>query len=168
MKTIPATIVLLATVNATQATTASLNPFSPMPATGDTTSLDYKQTSTLPRHVNAMGVGSSCAGSEGAWYCMSSAFQRCASGQWSRVVDCAEGTVCEPEGLSYEFQTAFGISAATDYLCRYVFCLLSCCYEDGSNYEHVYDCLEHSDSWRSKAGYLGRGTSWDRSLSIDG
>lgn len=55
-----------------------------------------------PRALDAMGVGSSCAGSEGAWFCMSSSFQRCASGQWSAVMQCAQGTVCQPEGLTYD------------------------------------------------------------------
>lgn len=61
------------------------------------------------RHVNEMVVGSSWANSEGAWYCMTNTFQRCASGKWSTVMDCAPGTVCKPEGLTYESQSAFGI-----------------------------------------------------------
>lgn len=60
------------------------------------------------RHVDAMGVGSLCPGSEGAWFCMSSSFQRCASGQWSAALACAPGTVCQPEGLTYDMQSAFG------------------------------------------------------------
>ncbi|KAL2281199.1 hypothetical protein FJTKL_11844 [Diaporthe vaccinii] len=56
---------------------------------------------------NEMEVGSSCHGAEGEWNCMATAFQRCASGQWSVVLNTAYGTVCEPEGLTYDFQPAF-------------------------------------------------------------
>lgn len=38
---------------------------------------------------------------------MTTTFQRCASGQWSVVLDTAYGTVCEPEGFTYDFQPAF-------------------------------------------------------------
>lgn len=64
------------------------------------------------RRADAMGVGSPCAGSEGAWFCMSSSFQRCASGRWTAAVACAPGTVCQPEGLTYDLQSAFGIAPA--------------------------------------------------------
>lgn len=63
------------------------------------------------RRLNEMIPGSSCAGSEGAWYCMANAFQRCASGEWSRVMSCAPGTICEPEGLTYGSQSAFDIAS---------------------------------------------------------
>lgn len=56
---------------------------------------------------NGMEVGSACHGLEGEWNCMTTAFQRCASGQWSMVLDTAYGTVCEPEGFTYDFQPAF-------------------------------------------------------------
>lgn len=56
---------------------------------------------------NGLEVGSSCHGLEGEWNCMTTAFQRCASGQWSMVLDTTYGTVCEPEGFTYDFQPAF-------------------------------------------------------------
>ncbi|KAK7712955.1 hypothetical protein SLS64_001437 [Diaporthe eres] len=56
---------------------------------------------------NEMEVGSSCHGAEGEWNCMATTFQRCAAGQWSAVLNTAYGTVCEPEGLTYDFQPAF-------------------------------------------------------------
>lgn len=54
----------------------------------------------------SMTVGSSCS-EEGQWYCMESSFQRCASGQWSAVMQCAAGTQCSPSGQSYEFHVDF-------------------------------------------------------------
>lgn len=63
-----------------------------------------------PSDDAAMVVGSSCVGSEGAWFCMSSSFQRCASGLWSAVEACALGTICEPNGLTYDMQSAFGVA----------------------------------------------------------
>ncbi|KAI0910550.1 hypothetical protein F4823DRAFT_561729 [Ustulina deusta] len=54
-----------------------------------------------------MSVGSSCDGSEGQWNCMTSSFQRCGSGQWSEVQQCALGTQCSPAGLTYEFHVDF-------------------------------------------------------------
>lgn len=48
--------------------------------------------------------GSDCAGSEGQWNCMADTWQRCAGGQWSAVMDMAEGTRCSPEGLTGDFQ----------------------------------------------------------------
>lgn len=41
-----------------------------------------------------MAVGSDCSNSEGEWNCMTKSFQRCASGQWSVVMDTANGTIC--------------------------------------------------------------------------
>ncbi|KAI0452718.1 hypothetical protein F5B21DRAFT_482019 [Xylaria acuta] len=52
-------------------------------------------------------VGSSCAGAEGQWNCMASSFQRCASGRWSEVQQCALGTRCSPSGLTYQFHVDF-------------------------------------------------------------
>jgi hypothetical protein len=54
----------------------------------------------------SMTAGSSCS-DEGQWYCMTSSFQRCASGQWSTVMQCAAGTQCSPSGQSYEFHVDF-------------------------------------------------------------
>ncbi|KAH7329063.1 hypothetical protein B0I35DRAFT_456504 [Stachybotrys elegans] len=47
-------------------------------------------------------AGSECS-DEGQWNCMTDSWQRCASGRWSVVVDCAEGTVCAPAGLTNDF-----------------------------------------------------------------
>ncbi|KAF7545143.1 hypothetical protein G7Z17_g9405 [Cylindrodendrum hubeiense] len=44
-------------------------------------------------------VGSSCD-SEGQWNCMTSSWQRCASGEWSKEIQCAEGTRCTPSGYT--------------------------------------------------------------------
>ncbi|KAI0396727.1 hypothetical protein F5Y17DRAFT_455795 [Xylariaceae sp. FL0594] len=57
--------------------------------------------------VRRQAIGSSCAGSEGQWNCMTSSFQRCGSGQWSVVEQCATGTICSPTGLTYEFHVDF-------------------------------------------------------------
>jgi hypothetical protein len=48
-------------------------------------------------------VGSACS-TEGQWNCMTNSFQRCASGQWSAVMNCAAGTMCTPTGLTVEFR----------------------------------------------------------------
>jgi hypothetical protein len=55
----------------------------------------------------ALSEGSSCAGSEGQWNCMTNSFQRCGSGQWSAVQQCALGTRCTPAGHTYEFHVDF-------------------------------------------------------------
>lgn len=57
-------------------------------------------------------VGSSCD-SEGQWNCMTDSWQRCASGEWSKVVDCADGTRCEPSGQSMEFRIRFDNGTTT-------------------------------------------------------
>ncbi|KAI1345012.1 hypothetical protein F5Y15DRAFT_14440 [Xylariaceae sp. FL0016] len=60
-----------------------------------------------------MSAGSSCSGSEGQWNCMTNSFQRCAAGVWSVTQDCADGTVCTPSGLNYEFHVDFSSSYAS-------------------------------------------------------
>ncbi|KAI0378800.1 hypothetical protein F5Y04DRAFT_261065 [Hypomontagnella monticulosa] len=59
-----------------------------------------------------MSAGSSCDGSEGQWNCLTNQWQRCASGQWSVVMDCAAGTMCTPSGLTYDFAVQFANGAA--------------------------------------------------------
>ncbi|KAF2965140.1 hypothetical protein GQX73_g8420 [Xylaria multiplex] len=59
------------------------------------------------RQAMSMSAGSSCDGSEGQWNCMTSSFQRCGSGQWSEVQQCALGTHCSPSGLTYQFHVDF-------------------------------------------------------------
>ncbi|KAI9171526.1 hypothetical protein HJFPF1_01012 [Paramyrothecium foliicola] len=44
-------------------------------------------------------VGATCS-SEGQWNCMTTSWQRCAAGQWSKVMDSAEGTICSPAGMT--------------------------------------------------------------------
>lgn len=62
------------------------------------------------RQVDPMAYGSPCS-DEGAWFCMTTTFQRCASGHWTMAQDCSPGTQCEPLGLTYNSsQPAFGIS----------------------------------------------------------
>ncbi|XXG94484.1 hypothetical protein Hte_000741 [Hypoxylon texense] len=59
-----------------------------------------------------MSEGSSCEGSEGQWNCLTDQWQRCAAGRWSVVMDCAEGTICSPSGLTYDFAVQFANGAA--------------------------------------------------------
>ncbi|GAW20668.1 hypothetical protein ANO14919_101760 [Xylariales sp. No.14919] len=68
------------------------------------TAIDGKHNLTRRQEMSA---GSSCDGSEGQWNCMTSSFQRCGSGQWSEVQQCALGTKCSPSGLTYEFHVDF-------------------------------------------------------------
>ncbi|KAK5630033.1 hypothetical protein RRF57_005748 [Xylaria bambusicola] len=54
-----------------------------------------------------MSTDSSCTDSEGQWNCMTTSFQRCGSGHWSEVQQCAFGTQCSPVGLTYEFHVDY-------------------------------------------------------------
>ncbi|KAI0523757.1 hypothetical protein F5B22DRAFT_415411 [Xylaria bambusicola] len=65
----------------------------------------------LPRQ-QTMSTDSPCADSEGQWNCMTSSFQRCGSGRWSEVQQCAFGTQCSPAGLTYEFHVDYADGAA--------------------------------------------------------
>ncbi|KAI0102214.1 hypothetical protein GGR51DRAFT_298580 [Nemania sp. FL0031] len=76
----------------------------PAPPTEETPNLS--PPSPLSRR-DEMSIGSSCAGSEGQWNCMTSSFQRCGSGLWSQVEQCALGTKCTPSGLTYEFHVDY-------------------------------------------------------------
>ncbi|KAI1394161.1 uncharacterized protein F4822DRAFT_39087 [Hypoxylon trugodes] len=67
---------------------------------------------TTPHEKRQMSQGTSCAGSEGQWNCLTTQWQRCASGQWSSVMDCAAGTMCTPSGLTYDFAVQFANGAA--------------------------------------------------------
>lgn len=53
-------------------------------------------------HSRDQAIDSSCS-EEGQWNCMTTSFQRCASGRWSAVMQCARGTRCSPAGLTTEF-----------------------------------------------------------------
>ena len=60
-----------------------------------------------------MSVGSDCSGSEGQWNCLTNSWQRCASQRWSVVMQCADGTICSPSGLSYDFHVEASNSGGT-------------------------------------------------------
>ncbi|CAM1506793.1 Fc.00g064340.m01.CDS01 [Cosmosporella sp. VM-42] len=71
--------------------------------------LQVLATSTTPNKSlfnRAETAGSSCD-SEGQWNCMTNSFQRCASGQWSAEMNCAEGTVCSPSGKTDVFKVDY-------------------------------------------------------------
>lgn len=59
-------------------------------------------TPAFPLTRRQQSPGAACS-SEGQWNCLTRQWQRCASGQWSVVMDLAEGTACAPAGLSDEF-----------------------------------------------------------------
>ncbi|EHK17484.1 uncharacterized protein TRIVIDRAFT_43445 [Trichoderma virens Gv29-8] len=50
---------------------------------------------------------------EGQWNCMTTSWQRCASGMWSAAVPCATGTICQPFGLT-DFITIEHEASASD------------------------------------------------------
>ncbi|OTA69365.1 hypothetical protein K449DRAFT_384296 [Hypoxylon sp. EC38] len=66
---------------------------------------------TLIIEKRQMTAGTSCD-SEGQWNCLTNQWQRCASGQWSAVMDCAAGTICTPSGLTNDFFVSFANGAA--------------------------------------------------------
>ncbi|KAM0253043.1 hypothetical protein ACHAQJ_007474 [Trichoderma viride] len=45
-------------------------------------------------------IGGDMCSPEGQWNCMTTSWQRCASGVWTGVVPCATGTICQPFGLT--------------------------------------------------------------------
>ncbi|KAH6608667.1 hypothetical protein Trco_002013 [Trichoderma cornu-damae] len=74
--------------------------------------LTYDQPSLEPiSHLSGAGslnssaprldrtFGEACS-PEGQWNCMTTSWQRCASGTWSAVVQCAAGTICQPSSLT--------------------------------------------------------------------
>jgi hypothetical protein len=73
--------------------------------------IDIREGSNLPQNATEgileldtqPSAGESCPGSEGQWYCMTNRWQRCASGKWSVVMQCAAGTICTPVGMTYDF-----------------------------------------------------------------
>ncbi|TGJ83298.1 hypothetical protein E0Z10_g5437 [Xylaria hypoxylon] len=74
--------------------------------TTPSTAITTDETPNLARRQE-MSSGSSCDGSEGQWNCMTTSFQRCGSGRWSEVQQCALGTHCSPSGLTYQFHVDF-------------------------------------------------------------
>ncbi|KAJ0115443.1 hypothetical protein J7T55_012723 [Diaporthe amygdali] len=89
------------------ATNAAMSSSSPYPFPLEQIDANTASPNSITVRGNEMKVGSPCHGVEGQWYCMTQTFQRCASGQWSVVMDTSWGTVCEPAGFSYDFQPAF-------------------------------------------------------------
>ncbi|KAH6676909.1 hypothetical protein F5X68DRAFT_213592 [Plectosphaerella plurivora] len=77
---------------------------------------EVHSSGAFPTHLlfrREQSEGSACPDSEGQWNCMRTRWQRCASGHWSVVMDMSEGTVCEPSGLTYEFNVDHGNSGST-------------------------------------------------------
>ncbi|PTB67051.1 hypothetical protein BBK36DRAFT_1199370 [Trichoderma citrinoviride] len=57
------------------------------------------QPAVQPRQQQPIDAGEACS-PEGQWNCLTTSWQRCASGTWSGVVPCATGTICQPFGLT--------------------------------------------------------------------
>jgi hypothetical protein len=74
-----------------------------------------KPAPTMQILIQRATVGQDCTGSEGMWNCMSNSFQRCASGRWSEVMQCAAGTQCSPSGTGYQFNIGFSGAGTTAY-----------------------------------------------------
>lgn len=55
-------------------------------------------------HRRAEAAGSGCS-PEGQWNCMTTSWQRCASGVWSVEMQMAAGTRCAPSGFTEDFRT---------------------------------------------------------------
>ncbi|KAI1131767.1 hypothetical protein F5Y10DRAFT_261929 [Nemania abortiva] len=91
----------------TRLATISLLALAAIATSPDLTATEDTPRTPLSRRDDEMTAGSSCAGSEGQWNCMTSSFQRCGSGQWSDVQQCALGTKCTPSGLTYEFHVDY-------------------------------------------------------------
>jgi hypothetical protein len=79
----------------------------------DEVSAQNAETATLNLLVKRISVGQDCTGSEGMWNCMTNSFQRCASGRWSEVTQCAAGTQCSPAGTGYQFNVGFSGSGSS-------------------------------------------------------
>ncbi|EHK49951.1 uncharacterized protein TrAtP1_007818 [Trichoderma atroviride] len=62
-------------------------------------SANEPQNDTYPSPAMAQPIGQMCS-PEGQWNCMTTSFQRCASGSWSIAFPCAAGTICQPFGLT--------------------------------------------------------------------
>lgn len=56
------------------------------------------QNDTYPAGLG-QPIGQTCS-PEGQWNCMTTSYQRCASGMWSVAFPCAAGTICQPFGLT--------------------------------------------------------------------
>ncbi|KAL7925106.1 hypothetical protein ACQKWADRAFT_285063 [Trichoderma austrokoningii] len=62
-------------------------------------SANEPQNDTHPTPALVQPIGQICS-PEGQWNCMTTSFQRCASGRWSVMIPCAAGTICQPFGLT--------------------------------------------------------------------
>lgn len=98
---------LICSALASPTTTTAINSFDPTPVATPLAQL-------VPRQQPA---GETCF-NEGIWNCMSTSWQRCASGHWSVVMYTAYGTACTPMGESYDFVIehvyGYGVSSAAN------------------------------------------------------
>lgn len=117
------------------ATNADGSLSSPYAILADQNSNNNTKTASFVIRQNEMEVGSSCLGLEGEWNCMATTFQRCASGQWSVVLDTAYGTVCKPEGFTYGFQPAFASWFPTGDTTQTIVCTATATSTSGSTDE---------------------------------
>ncbi|OAQ99988.1 hypothetical protein LLEC1_01837 [Akanthomyces lecanii] len=95
---------LLALVALSFASAAGLQDTTTTTATSNSLPLDAAPEQPL-HHLQArqQSAGSACS-DEGQWNCMTSSWQRCASGRWSVTMPCAKGTTCYPAGLTHDFR----------------------------------------------------------------
>jgi hypothetical protein len=70
------------------------------PATARPVAAHLANGHTVSRRAEA--AGSECS-TEGQWNCMTTSWQRCASGVWSLEMAMAQGTRCSPAGLTDDF-----------------------------------------------------------------
>ena len=97
----PGQILLLLLLLAILAT-ATAKP-TPQPDKSLALSPTTAEAPALAERAGQPSAGSDCTGSEGQWYCMTNSWQRCASGRWSVVMQCAAGTQCAPSGATFDF-----------------------------------------------------------------
>lgn len=80
--------------------------------------LDLSSLSLVANSVGANATAPWAAGSvctdEGEWNCLTTCWQRCASGVWSDTMALAEGTVCAPVGLSYDMTVSSEHSSGSE------------------------------------------------------
>jgi hypothetical protein len=53
--------------------------------------------------LSAESAGAGCS-TEGQWNCMTTSWQRCASGKWSVIMQMSAGTICTPSGFTTDFR----------------------------------------------------------------
>ncbi|CAN8102815.1 unnamed protein product [Discula destructiva] len=104
MKSLIAYLLLPTTAQAALAAPPSINAAIPnipasLPGAGNDSSKNPGPRRATEAQADAPSPGTPC-GDEGDWFCMTSTWQRCASGQWSAVFAVAPGTQCAPLGLA--------------------------------------------------------------------